>query len=535
MFVCRNAYAITLLRGHTFSYADFGYPGSDKNKIFADRNVFDYDHDDIDRLRSDMLTLIERLSTLFAHWKIEQQRKKKALRDASRAESTSSAIDVNAAETSTDENGPTKYATSNANGDSSSIAHSDMQSPEGVEILDGDGTKPCKLASSCSPKSSQGSEKVLVDSDSSCDDNSPRKRRLSGRKKEVDKSDTSVEDLGATGYSKVVDSLQKKHGKRGIVADSTGFRLSKVNSRKLGKLKSSDNAGVSESHTKNNNSQPNEEFVGGPPTNDSSYNIIHVDTEDIGIDATAQAGNSHCETLAHRSAERETGCAIEKVNNRRENASELKRSCKQSDADDEVIVCSAASQESANKAPGSVASNQNLPLSQGWCDVEETAPSQLKGISRVAEATTEVINVDSAEDQAAAGLDAKLNLPGSEHGEAHDLFDFKALIPVLAETEATTPPSSKELDAPRPEDDGVEDDDTVEVLDMTKTCSSGDLSNQKETERSFSESTQSSKENLCDRMQQDSDPEGEDERMEVDLTSSRNDYNDPEYGVQMDV
>ena len=78
VFTCRNALAITMLKDQVFSYRDIHL----NKDFFNEHAVFNYDHGEIDKIREQMLTLIERLSIIYKSWKAEQLRQKQAAKEA---------------------------------------------------------------------------------------------------------------------------------------------------------------------------------------------------------------------------------------------------------------------------------------------------------------------------------------------------------------------------------------------------------------------------------------------------------------------
>lgn len=83
VFVCRYAYGLIRIRSRMFSYKEAGFDGGDLFKaMITTDEAFQFDMDDIDRIRGEMKILIERLSEVYLPWHAEQVRKLKEERKA---------------------------------------------------------------------------------------------------------------------------------------------------------------------------------------------------------------------------------------------------------------------------------------------------------------------------------------------------------------------------------------------------------------------------------------------------------------------
>ena len=80
VYVCRYMYAMHKLRSQQFTYTDVGWFESSKENMFRDlitnHAAFQFNEDDIVRMRYELMTLIERLSKLFCAWKVEEDRRR---------------------------------------------------------------------------------------------------------------------------------------------------------------------------------------------------------------------------------------------------------------------------------------------------------------------------------------------------------------------------------------------------------------------------------------------------------------------------
>lgn len=76
VFVCRYGYAIYRLRGRRVTYAD----RDDRfQSLITDNHEFDFDREDIVRIRGELAQLVDNLSSLYKEWKkLEEEAEKKA-------------------------------------------------------------------------------------------------------------------------------------------------------------------------------------------------------------------------------------------------------------------------------------------------------------------------------------------------------------------------------------------------------------------------------------------------------------------------
>jgi len=85
VFVCRYGFAVyaLLLRGHNVTYADIGKRGQPFRKLITESDEFDFNGDDILRIRGDLATLLDKLSDLYKEWKkASDEAEKKAEEEA---------------------------------------------------------------------------------------------------------------------------------------------------------------------------------------------------------------------------------------------------------------------------------------------------------------------------------------------------------------------------------------------------------------------------------------------------------------------
>jgi hypothetical protein len=85
--MCRYAYALYLLRDMTFSFGETNIRASNKNdrfRLITESEAFDFDGDDVQRIRTEIKTLIEKLSVIYARVKEEEKQAKLAKKHASK-------------------------------------------------------------------------------------------------------------------------------------------------------------------------------------------------------------------------------------------------------------------------------------------------------------------------------------------------------------------------------------------------------------------------------------------------------------------
>ena len=81
MFVCRYAFAVLQLRGRSFNRNDTWF----QSDLEANCNEFDFDMEDIKRLREEIRQLIQRLSELYVEWKQEQKEQARIAKEERKA------------------------------------------------------------------------------------------------------------------------------------------------------------------------------------------------------------------------------------------------------------------------------------------------------------------------------------------------------------------------------------------------------------------------------------------------------------------
>ena len=93
-----------LLRRSAFSYREAGAfeKGRRFKALITESPEFDFDMNDIDRIREEMKTLIQELSKVYAPWKQEQDRKEKEEKSAKRAAKAAKARNQEDVSTSAD-------------------------------------------------------------------------------------------------------------------------------------------------------------------------------------------------------------------------------------------------------------------------------------------------------------------------------------------------------------------------------------------------------------------------------------------------
>ena len=203
-----------MLKDRKFSYADL----ESESNIFE--NVFVYDHGDIDRIRKEMLTLIERLSKMYEACNAEQKRLKQAAKMARQRtgpDGDKSDTDGNAEDAEWAPKTPSKSTQ-----DSGSMFSS--QSPGNIEVWDAtyeNQQKPRSTTFSANgtplKDASSYSDKVLIDQSVASDQDQPI---------------PSGEELSYDGITK---ALEKKHGKaNGLVhGEAQVLNLTRVRRPKL--------------------------------------------------------------------------------------------------------------------------------------------------------------------------------------------------------------------------------------------------------------------------------------------------------------
>eukprot|EP00977_Amphora_coffeiformis_P006932 scaffold1511_cov170-Amphora_coffeaeformis.AAC.3 len=197
VFTCRNAFAITMLKDRKFSYTEL----QSADDFFEE--VFVYDHDDIERIRNDMLLLIERLSKMYQAWDTEQKRRKqaaKAAKQKSGLDGDKSDEDGNIEDGAFAPKSPPKFTQ-----DSESMFTS--RSPSQIEVWEAspgneqnDGSIKMLPNENPQKRPVPDSDKVLIESGASCgDDGTSEPKSLSC-------------DEGPV-LDGVMNSLRRKHGK----------------------------------------------------------------------------------------------------------------------------------------------------------------------------------------------------------------------------------------------------------------------------------------------------------------------------------
>ena len=78
VFVCRYAYGLYLLRNHVITYGDLGNSKRPFRELITNSEEFDFDSEDIVRLRGVLKILIGRLSTMYLKWKKAKDEQEKA-------------------------------------------------------------------------------------------------------------------------------------------------------------------------------------------------------------------------------------------------------------------------------------------------------------------------------------------------------------------------------------------------------------------------------------------------------------------------
>jgi hypothetical protein len=81
VFMCRYAYALYLLRDMTFSFGETNIRASkpaERFRLITESEAFAFDGDDVQRIRTEIKTLIERLSVIYARVKEEEKQAKLA-------------------------------------------------------------------------------------------------------------------------------------------------------------------------------------------------------------------------------------------------------------------------------------------------------------------------------------------------------------------------------------------------------------------------------------------------------------------------
>jgi hypothetical protein len=90
VFMCRYAYALYLLRDKTFSFRETNLrsnkPKSRFRRLITESYAFDFTGDDIQRIRTEMKTLIERLSVIYSRVKEDEKQAKLAKKAAAKQE-----------------------------------------------------------------------------------------------------------------------------------------------------------------------------------------------------------------------------------------------------------------------------------------------------------------------------------------------------------------------------------------------------------------------------------------------------------------
>lgn len=486
VFVCRNAYAVTLLRHRLFSYADFGYPEQNaKISMFEEsegKEAFSFDHGDIDRLRENLLKLIENLSFVYAQWRTQQQQKRREAKALKNGESDLSSSGANTNKMNAYEANPgapgepedSEDEKVSRHGAGSLLARSSSQNAENAKVL----------STTTNPKSSLDSSRPLVeDTEASSDeerDKKPEGKKIS--KVDVDFVSTEAKSHGILGLKKV--NIAKKHRTKKSPLPA------KEGESDPGLDGATEDAADTDPgcHVELDSSHSKRDGAPGKLTNRSEQEVIDLDAE--------TNESSHDESTARRE-----NSAPESPNGSKTNISGDKGaegSVEIAGDGDEASDCCepfhtpskadfssfrsgamASADDKSGTSPSSQAYEELLPHTDDkWSNIEHVIPHPTHD-SLEPSSKEKVINLLDDEDTVG--------------GTVNRAFDMTPIDKAISETK------------------GDDNDDDVEVLDSPSRDSKAN-----EVDSTSSESTQSTKENLRNGTQSSADA-GRDGRQEMEI------------------